>query len=68
MDVTAEQRKLQQEKFNGHLEQLENDNSILELKLSNKGKDFDQLHGKYVNIQVYLNKCKKKQFTKHRNI
>lgn len=56
LDVGAEQRKLQQSKFDSHLQQLENDNAMLELKLTKKGKEFEQLHGKYANIQVLRQK------------
>lgn len=52
LDVHAEQRKLQKDKFDSHLKKYENDIQVLELKLSNKIKDFDKLHDKFKALQV----------------
>lgn len=52
LDVHAEQRKLQQNKFDSRLNQFENDNQILENRLTNKGKDFEKLQDKYITLQV----------------
>lgn len=53
LDVQTEQRRLQQDKFDSHLKSFENDNQMLELRLSNKVKDFDNLKDKFVALQVY---------------
>lgn len=52
LDVHAEQRKLQQDKFDSHLKKYENDIQVLELKLKNRDKDFDKLHDKFKSLQV----------------
>lgn len=54
LDVHAEQRKLQQDKFDGHLKKYENDIQVLELKLSNKGNDYDRLHDRFKSLQVNM--------------
>lgn len=53
LDVHAEQRKLQHDKFDSHLKKYENDIEVLELKLSNKDKDFNKLHDKFKSLQVF---------------
>lgn len=63
LDVHAEQRKLQQDKFDSHLKKYENDIQVLELKLTNKGRDFDKLHDKFKILQVqtgYFNTWRRK--------
>lgn len=52
LDVQTEQRRLQQDKFDGRLKQLENDNLVLEQRLTNKNRDFDKLKDKFGVIQV----------------
>lgn len=52
LDVQAEQRKVQQLKYDSHLKQLEGENDILELKLSQKDKDFVKLKEKIKALQV----------------
>lgn len=53
LDVHAEQRKLQQDKFESHLKKYESDNEVLELKLTNKCADFNKLNEKYKTLRVF---------------
>lgn len=57
LDVQTEQRRLQQDRYDSHLKQLENDYKMLELRLKNKDKDIEKLNEKCVSIQVchYIN-------------
>lgn len=54
MDVQTQQRRLQQEKYESQLNNVENDNKILELKLTNKDKDLQKLSDKLKNSQVFI--------------
>lgn len=54
LDVHSEQKKLQQTKFDGHLKKYVADIEVLELKLSQKNKDFNNLHDKFKGLQVKL--------------
>ncbi|XP_031627288.1 uncharacterized protein LOC116343404 [Contarinia nasturtii] len=54
MDVQTQQRRLQQDKYESQLKNIENDNKMLELKLTNKDKDLDKLKDKFKNTQAQL--------------
>lgn len=53
MDVQTQQRRLQQDKFDSQLKNFENDNKMLELRLTNKDKDIEKLKEKFKNAQVF---------------
>lgn len=53
MDVQTQQRRLQQEKYESQLKNVENDNKILELRLTNKDKDLQKLTDKLKTTQVF---------------
>lgn len=59
MDVHTQQRRLQQEKYEGQLKYVENDNKMLELRLTNKDKDIKKLKDKLKSTQVFRKYCKK---------
>lgn len=54
MDVHAEQRKVQQDKFESHLTTYENENLVLELRLRKKTEDFDNLNEKCKALRVCI--------------
>ncbi|XP_055303761.1 uncharacterized protein LOC129569184 [Sitodiplosis mosellana] len=54
MDVQTQQRRLQQEKFDSQLKNVENDYKILELRLTNKDKDLQKLNDKLKSTQTQL--------------
>lgn len=54
MDVQTEQRRLQQEKFESLLKNADNDNKMLELRLTNKDKDIEKANEKFKNLQVFF--------------
>lgn len=54
LDVHAEQRKLQHDKFESHLKKYEGDIQVLELKLSNRNNDYEKLHDKFKALQVQI--------------
>lgn len=53
-DVHAEQRKLQQDKFDSRLKKYEGDVQQLERKLSQKNKEFNKLHDNVNNLEVKI--------------
>lgn len=54
-DIQAEQRKLQQNKYDSQLSKIENDNQALEYKLAKKETDFVRISDKCRSLQVF--KC-----------
>lgn len=57
MDVQTEQRRLQQDKYESQLKNVQNDNKMLELRLTNKDKDLEKLKDKFKEIQVFDEFC-----------
>lgn len=52
MDVQTLERRLQQDKFESLLKNVENDNKMLEFRLTNKDKDIEKANEKFKNLQV----------------
>lgn len=52
MDVQTLERRLQQDKFESLLKNVENDNKMLEFRLTNKDKYIEKANEKFKNLQV----------------